>query len=239
MQCPIIAEMLELFQQDHMDDVQCIDITHREDIAVEKQIYYPFLTIFNETLFWYGPVTADVLDGVRSNRITREEPFLLSQSQAVVKGDLIPLSSSTMRLVQQGCTMCGDCGQTKRKAEFLSSCGLDHFGFVHQLNGKTVGGVEWMPSLQVPYPIPKDKDTAFLTCVYHSSDTADFKSWPLLRLEERLRQTYQRILVISDEESTFPNGNKRWFEGHGYIDMGRIQVLDGYACLHLMEKKLS
>ena len=62
-QCPIIAEMLELFQEAAMDDVTCIDITGQEKLAFEKQLYYPFLTIFNQQLHWYGPVTAAVLKG--------------------------------------------------------------------------------------------------------------------------------------------------------------------------------
>lgn len=59
-QCPIIAEMLELFECSAMDDVTCIDITGQEKLAYEKQLYYPFLTIFNQQLYWYGPVTAAV-----------------------------------------------------------------------------------------------------------------------------------------------------------------------------------
>ena len=70
--------MLELFQEAAMDDVTCIDITGQEKLAFEKQLYYPFLTIFNQQLHWYGPVTAAVLKGVRDGAITREKPMLLS-----------------------------------------------------------------------------------------------------------------------------------------------------------------
>ena len=72
--------MLELFQEAAMDDVTCIDITCQEKLAFEKQLYYPFLTIFNQQLHWYGPVTAAVLKGVRDGAITREKPYVIEQS---------------------------------------------------------------------------------------------------------------------------------------------------------------
>lgn len=231
--------MLELFQEAAMDDVTCIDITGQEKLAFEKQLYYPFLTIFNQQLHWYGPVTAAVLKGVRDGAITREKPYVIEQSYEEKRGKLLPLTSETLALTAKGCTLCADCAQMKKKSDFLSSCGLTTFGFIHQLEGQIVGGVEWMPSLQVPYPIPKDAHTAFLTCVYHSSEEADYKAWPLQCMEKELFKTYRRILVICDENSTFPNGTKDWFERQGYCDLGLIQVLDGYARLHLLEKKRS
>ena len=94
-QCPIIAEMLELFQEAAMDDVTCIDITGQEKLAFEKQLYYPFLTIFNQQLHWYGPVTAAVLKGVRDGAITREKPYVIEQSYEEKRGELLPLTSET------------------------------------------------------------------------------------------------------------------------------------------------
>lgn len=181
--------MLELFQEAAMDDVTCIDITGQEKLAFEKQLYYPFLTIFNQQLHWYGPVTAAVLKGVRDGAITREKPYVIEQSYEEKRGELLPLTSETLALTAKGCTLCADCAQMKKKSDFLSSCGLTTFGFIHQLEGQIVGGVEWMPSLQVPYPIPKDAHTAFLTCVYHSSEEADYKAWPLQCMEKELFKT--------------------------------------------------
>ena len=97
-QCPIIAEMLELFQEAAMDDVTCIDITGQEKLAFEKQLYYPFLTIFNQQLHWYGPVTAAVLKGVRDGAITREKPYVIEQSYEEKRGELLPLTSETLAL---------------------------------------------------------------------------------------------------------------------------------------------
>ena len=127
----------------------------------------------------------------------------------------------------------------EEKAAFLCSCGVSRFGLLHRIDGNVVGGVEWLPSLKVPYPIPRDAHTAFLTCVYHSSEQADYKSWPLKQLEAELKKSYQRILVISDELGTFPNGPMQWFINHGYRDLGLLQELEGYARLHLMEKVLT
>ena len=238
-QCPIIVEMLELFHKDRKDTVTCIDFTKREDVALQKQLYYPFLTVFNDTIPWYGPVNAEILEAVRNKKLIKEEPFLLSQSNHEAIGELIPLTKDTIQLAGQGCTLCEQHGQMEEKAAFLCSCGVSRFGLLHRIDGNIVGGVEWLPSLKVPYPIPRDAHTAFLTCVYHSSEQADYKSWPLKQLEAELKKSYQRILVISDELGTFPNGPMQWFISRGYRDLGLLQELEGYARLHLMEKVLT
>lgn len=81
-----------------------------------------------------------------------------------------------------------------------------------------------MPSILVPYAIPKDKKAAFITCVYLSSDQYDYKSVPLRQLEKYLCDTYNKILVISDE--------------NGYVDNGVISREENYCTLHLMSKSL-
>ena len=166
-QCPIIVEMLALFHKDRMDTVTCIDFTKREDIALQKQLYYPFLTVFDDTIPWYGPVNAEILEAVRNKKLTKEEPFLLSQSNHEAIGELIPLTKDTIQLAGQGCTLCEQHGQMEKKAAFLCSCGVSHFCLLHRIDGNVVGGVEWLPSLRVPYPIPRDAHTAFLLSLIH------------------------------------------------------------------------
>lgn len=79
-----------------------------------------------------------------------------------------------------------------------------------------------MPSKQVPYPIPKDEYTAFITCVYVSDSEFDYKTPALKALEEHLKHKYQKLLAISDEQGVFPNGNLDFFLRNGYADEGVI-----------------
>lgn len=77
-QCPIIAEMLELFQEAAMDDVTCIDITGQEKLAFEKQLYYPFLTIFQSAAALVWSCYSCGIKGSADGAITRRNRMLLS-----------------------------------------------------------------------------------------------------------------------------------------------------------------
>lgn len=86
------------------------------------------------------------------------------------------------------------------------------YGFVHKNEeGCLIGGAEYLPSGIVPYDIPHDRKTAFLTCVYLSDSEYDYKSAPLLALERHLRGQYTRLIAITDEKGVFPNGDLSFF----------------------------
>lgn len=237
-QCPIIAEMRQLFTENHVDDITCIDIGKQPEIAEMMGLYYPFLTVFDDQLYWHEPINAKLLDAIRHKSVTKEEPYILPQSSRVIKKELRMLDVQTLSMVEHGCTFCGKCHQIEQKARFLTSLCPAPWGIVHVVDGVLKGGVEWLPSSKVPYPIPKRETSAFLTCVYHSSEQADYKSYPLAAVEKYLSQTYDEVMVISDEKSTFPNGPMSWFVKRGYEDVAMVQEIPGYARLHLLRKKL-
>ena len=140
--------------------------------------------------------------------------------------------------MSKGCTLNNCLASCLKKREFLSSLCDNFYGYLHLDNERVVGGAEYVPSLHVPYDIPKDEKTAFLTCIYHSSSEFDYKSYPLEKLEQRLAEKYEKIIAISDETGTFPNGNLQWFLDNGYEDKGVIGVEEGYCRLHLVGKTL-
>ena len=109
---------------------------------------------------------------------------------------------------------------------------------MHLDDNKVVGGAEFVPSPKVPYAVPKEANTAFLTCIYHSSTEWDYKVYPLYALEKKLSNKYNRVIAICDEIGTFPNGNVAWFKMQGYEDLGLISVEEDYCRLHLVEKWL-
>lgn len=101
-----------------------------------------------------------------------------------------------------------------------------------------VGGVEYIPSLKVPYQIPKGDKIAFLSCVYHSSSEYDYKTYALWALEKRLSEKYDTLVAITDELGTFPNGNLNWFIKNGFKDLGLIHSEANYCNLHLVMKDI-
>lgn len=68
------------------------------------------------------------------------------------------------------------------------------------------------------------------------SDKYDYKSAPLKALEEYLKDKYSKIIAISDEVGTFPNGDLKWFLDNGFRDEGVISYEPGYCRLHLVSK---
>jgi hypothetical protein len=106
-------------------------------------------------------------------------------------------------------------------------------------NNTLLGGVEYIPSIFVPYDIPVDKTTAFITCVYLSDTKYDYKTPCLRALEKYLSNKYKRILVISDENGVFPNGDLKFFKENGYDDLGILAYEENYCTLHLMSKYIN
>ena len=112
-------------------------------------------------------------------------------------------------------------------------------GFMNIEHNTLLGGVEYIPSTFVPYDIPVDKTTAFITCIYLSDTKYDYKTPCLRVLEKYLSNEYNRILVVSDETGVFPNGDLKFFKENGYDDLGILSSEENYCTLHLMSKYIN
>lgn len=238
-QCPINNESIDLLNQYKKEcEISIYDITENPELSKAVSMYFPFITIFDEKHRWKGPLNKRIIERFLSGEIVKEEPFEVILAMEEFQGELIDLNSNTVDLLSVGCTMNNSIKSCRKKGEFLASTDSNFFGLLHLSEGKVVGGVEFLPSLKAPYNIPKNSSIAFLTCLYHSSEKYDFKSYPLRELEKRLAYTYDTIIAITDEKGTFPNGSLEWFKKQGYIDCGVISEEDGYCRLHLVSKKI-
>ena len=111
------------------------------------------------------------------------------------------------------------------KKEFFKKAPGEIYGYLHKAqDNQLLGGVEYLPSIMIPYPVPHEEETAFNTCIYCLDPKYDYKSAPLRELENFLKQDYRRIIVVTDEEGVFPNGNMDFFLKHGYVDEGIIFI---------------
>lgn len=64
-----------------------------------------------------------------------------------------------------------------------------------------VGGAEFVPSLAVPYPVPKGDKIAFLTCSFLSDEVADYRTAPLKKLEEELPEFgFSELIAVVSED---------------------------------------
>lgn len=238
-QCPINNETIMLLNEFKLDfEINYYDISVNHQIAADKKIFSPFLTIFNDSIRWRAPLDRTILEKVKNGEDIVEIPYIIKFGEEKFFGELVELNDSNINLLSKGCTMNNCLISCSKKKQFLSSKCDDFYGYLHLDNGKVVGGAEYIPSMEVPYNIPRDKETAFLTCIYHSSTEFDYKAYPLKKLEVKLSEKYRSIIAVSGEHGTFPNGNLQWFLNNGYIDNGVISIEENYCKLHLVSKML-
>lgn len=183
------------------------------------------------------PLTHAFFDNLRQGKIPTETPYLPTLSRRIRTKDLSYITKDTY--LQAGRCIGKQCpSYCEKKVPFLMAMDLQIYGVMNTDGDELLGGAEYVPSLFVPYDIPADSKTAFLTCVYTSNEDYDGKQAPLLMLEQYLSPYYERVIVISDEHGVFPNGDLTFFKNLGYHDHGIISIENKYATLHLMEKQL-
>lgn len=237
-QCPLNDEMLRLLARyaDRLE-LHIHDITGNPGLAMEQRMFFPTLAVAEGRRRYFAPLTVRFLDALCSGLLPEELPYRPKLGRTPVEAAVRPIR-------RENCTLAGRCTGRERptgcmkKAGFLQAMGLEVFGFQHLRGTTLLGGAEYVPSLQVPYPIPKDNETAFLTCVYCTDNRYDGKTAPLRTLEAFLSSRYRRVCAVCDEAGIFPNGDLAFFLGNGYRDRGVVSVEPGYCTLHLMEKQI-
>lgn len=238
-QCPVIDETIQLLKKyENIIQIETIDFSESSDIAIAQEIYFPFLTVFGAEQRWFSPLNARVIEAYINGEKIQEQPYVIEQGTELFTGELMALNDQNFDRIREGCTVSNCAESCQKKRVFLSEMGESFYGILNVDQSKVVGGVEFVPSLKVPYAIPKGEKIAFITCVYHSSTRYDYKSKPLKALEDKLKDQYDEIVAITDEFGTFPNGNLEWFLKNGFVDCGVIRTEANYCKLHLVTKKI-
>ncbi len=221
--------------------VEIFDVTGNRELASSVNMFSPTLTIIDGKERWHGPLFCKFREAVFRGEMPLQEPYRVNISNRVIRGSLVPLTTPVAADTWEVCGVSLQSCTSKAKwvQEIMDKYQLPHLGFLHYLDGKCVGGAEFVPSIEVPYRIPQGKKTAFLTCSFLSDENADYKSFPLERLEEMLPGLgYQTLLAIASEDVVFPNGPLEWFLERDYQDTGVIHDENKYVRMHLLEKKL-
>ncbi|WP_097028621.1 hypothetical protein [Clostridium peptidivorans] len=233
-QCPIIDETLSMLPQyEHEFEIKTYNIEKDFTLAEEQSIYFPFLTVVNDTFRYFSPLTHKLIQQIKDGLI-KEEPYIIPLGETVYSGTVVPLTKDNIGLICPKCTMTDSYTACEMKSIFLRKYCNEIMGFLNMENGQVLGGVEFLPSEIVPYNIPKSEKYAFITCVYHSSTEFDYKKPAMDALLCFLKGSYTKVFAISDEEGTFPNGDLKWFLNQGFCDEGIISIEDNYCTLHLV-----
>lgn len=235
MQCPINGYTLALLER-YQDRLEIVteDITGKPERAKALGMFYPTLTVV-EGKRYFAPLRPAMLEAFTRGEFPEEKPYCPPLSEKTITGRLEYLTREKLAIACQ-CTGMdrGPCG----KEVWLDRCGQTVFGVLNLEGARLLGGAEYLPSLLVPYDVPKGERIAFLTCLYCSSPEGDYKSGPLAELERYLARQYRYLEVISDELGVFPNGNLSFFLKRGYQYMGFLREEPGYCRLHLLRKTL-
>ena len=235
--CPLNTEMLELLQAyDHRLEIHTHDIAKQPGLAGALGMFYPTLTVVNDCHRYVAPLRREFLERLCRGELPSELPYRQALGRTPVTGTVLPITKENVDLAghcvgHEGCPGC------RQKAALLQEMGLSVYGFLHVQGNRLLGGAEYVPSVHVPYGIPRDPGKAFLTCVYLSDEAYDYKSAPLAALEAYLAERYESALVISDETGVFPNGDLAFFHQRGYQDLGVVAEEGSYCRLHLLEKQ--
>lgn len=236
MQCPINNEMLKLLKKySKYFDVTLYNVKDDFEVARQQRLFFPTLTVIDGKKRYFSPISDEFFDNLLNNQYPKEKPYVINQGKEKYVGEIIPLTEKSIEVAGK-CTGRSCSENCNKKFKFLEDSCLDVFGFINVEGNNLLGGVEYVPSNIVPYNIPKAEDIAFLTCAYLSSDKYDYKSAPLKALELYLKDKYSKIIAISDEIGTFPNGDLKWFLDNGFKDEGVISYEIGYCRLHLVSK---
>jgi len=223
--CYLLARIKTIAWHEHVR-LQLYDLTEDPGPAEEYQVFSPNMLIVNDKYRLHGPFTQDRVHALLDDEDIEPRAFEVKQSDAVVRGDLVALTSESALSTSATCAGAEDEGLCMGKSEWardtMRKYNLPHLGYIHMVTGKCVGGAEFLPSLAVPYPIPdKRQGNAFLTCLFASDERADFKTHPLERLIEDLRTwNYDTLSVAASTGVVFPNGPADWLERKGFVDNG-------------------
>lgn len=225
-------EVKYLEMQDNLEDVKRLNF------------FSPTFTIFDGNLRWTGPITYDLVkDYLEGKKISRR-PYIVRSENQVINGQLKPFTPERHQDIRGLCCHKNCQGASADKQAWMKQVmgkyDLDHLGYLHYRDGNCVGGAEYLPSLAVPYHIPKDEQTAFISCVYASDPVFDYKKYPLETLEEDLKSKgFTRLVLIASDKVAFPNGPLDWFLDQGYKQKNMVyyEENDG-AYQYLMEKRI-
>jgi len=242
--CYLLARIKTIAWHEHVP-LRLYDLTEDPGKAEEYRIFSPNLLIVNDKYRLNGPFASDKVHSMLDDEDFEPTKYAVRQSDNVVRGELVPISSDSVLETSATCVNSQDSGLCRGKSEWvkdiLNKTGLKHLGYIHRSEGRCVGGAEFLPSMIVPYPVPdKREKNAFLTCSYMSDEKHDYRTHPLEALEHDLKEWgFDTISVAASPEVVFPNGPAGWFVKKGFRDKGLLAKEDLHGAeIHCFEKGL-
>ena len=233
MQCPLHSKILRLLDAyENRLEISRVDITGQPDVAWAQRMFFPMLTVVDNTRRYFSPLNRDFLESVCRGNLPEEEPYRPTLGGLPVNGQLEPLTEQNICLAAQ-CTGCQNLG--REKADWLRNQGITgDIRIVNRQGNRLLGVQSLFPAPSYPMMCPSGPIPPFSpACMVRRQI---IQSGPLCALEQMLRQDYRRLIAVTDEDGVFPNGNLAVFLRNGYQDLGCIRQEPGYCRLHLWKR---
>ena len=224
-----------------------MDATQRGDLAARHRLFFPFMTVINETTRMPSPMPAEELVRIAVEGFLPPPPSPVLKQPEACTGTIRPLTTSNLVNTCHLCIPSEEKRGCQAKAAWAARITRripgKILGFSTYHNGQVVGAVEFLPLALVPYPLPvKTPDTAFITCLYSLENGADYRGQLLKRLMEHLRGTdYCEVCVIAGKRTPYPNGPQAFFTQHGFQpvnELGKVALKEGEDEIVLLRKKI-
>ena len=231
-QCPWIpwvVKQARLAAEELEGELHVVDVTEDAGLASRYRLYFPFMTIINESLRLPSPTSAQELIQIAKQGLTKNHIRPIGfgrQSQAEL---VMPI---TVNNIGEACPLCTNqqedygCQLKVSWAEQIARAVPEGIlGFVAYQDDHVVGVVEYLPANLVPYPLPdKSSRIAFITCLYSLENGGDYRGQVLERLLQYCQLGfYREIQVVVGMHTPYPNGPEEFFISYGFQ---RLQIID-------------
>jgi len=228
--------------------VEVIDVMTRPEIAHRYRLFFPNITVIDDTVRLAWPTPADRLVKIAREGIAAKPTILQAPSPQARTEKVEPL---TVENIVDTCPLCIPSSETRgcQVKQAWASMLKDKvqegvLGFIAYEGEKAVGVVEFLPAPLVPYPLPEKEPTiAFITCIYpFEEDGLDYRGQVLDHLIDYLpHQGYKKLQVIAGRRTPYPNGPISFFLSHRFgvsDEVDSIVLKEGEEELVLMERQL-
>lgn len=233
--------------------VEVCDVSDKSELAAKYRLFYPFMTVIDETIRLPSPTSAERLVKVVNEGVLSEPTIFQPIGTEKRARRVMPLMAEN---IHDTCLLCvaGEQAEGCQAKHAWASTIKDSvregiLGFVAYQGGRAVGVVEFLPSTMVSYPLPeKDAGIAFITCIYSNSidsgseqgEESDYRGQVLEHLLNYLGgQGIRKVQVIAGRRTPYPNGPVPFFLSHGFRELSELDkviLTEGQEELVLMEK---
>lgn len=249
-QCPWHLWMIEQARMTAAQiegSIEVVDVMKKPEIAARYRLFFPFMTVINDTVRLPSPIPADGLVKIAREGVVAKPTIFQAPSCEAQAEKVEPL---TVENIVDSCPLCIPSREARgcRAKQVWASRLNDEveegvLGFVAYEGRKAVGVVEFLPALLIPYPLPEKNPTlAVITCIYSLQDGADYRGQVLGRLIDYLaNQGYQTLQIIAGRRTPYPNGPVSFFLSHGFRELGEVDSVvlnEGEEELVLMAREL-